>query len=245
MLKKITFPINNYINAFSFIKKNKLSKFYLIPGIINIILVLIFFFLSSLFSDFIIKFSENIVGENFNEYIQTFIKFIMYLSFLATYYLLYKTLVLVILSPFLSYLSEKTESIIRNKEFNYTIKDNIYFIKRGIRVTLQSFLREFFFTVIILLLFFIPPFVPFIPLLIFLVQSYYIGFAFVDYTLERHDYNIGTQVIRKNPVFFLINGGLFTLILFIPFIGIFIAPLVTVIATTTGTLKLLEEEKQL
>jgi len=245
MFKKITFTINHYITAFSFIKKNNFTKYYLIPGIINIILMLLFSILVHFASNSILNFIEKLVGDNYNELIKTFIKFMIYLSFFAIYYLFYKTLILVILSPFLSYISEKTESIITNKKFDFTLKDNLFFIKRGIRVTLQSFLREFFFTAIILLLFFIPPFTPFIPLLIFLVQSYYIGFAFVDYTLERHNYEIGTKVIRKNPSFFLINGGLFTLILFIPIVGIFIAPLVTVVAATSGTLELLEEEEQI
>jgi len=244
MLKKINFTIDNYMKAFKFIGQNKLKKFYLIPGIINIILMILFYFLSRFIGGALVEFTSKLLGGNLNSFIQFILKFIIYLTIFAVYYLIYKTLILIVLSPFLSYISERTESIVTGKVFNFSFKENLYFIKRGIIVTLKSFLREFAMTCIILLLFFIPIVNTAIPILLFVVQSYYIGFSFIDYTLERHDFETGTDLIRKNPIFFLINGGLFTILLFIPIIGIFIAPLVTAVATTTGTLKLIEQSKQ-
>ena len=243
MLKEIKFAFNNYFSAFKFIDQNKLKKFYFIPGIINIILMISFYFFSRFIGSTLVELSSNLLGGNLNSFIQFILEFIIYLTIFAIYYLIYKTLILIILSPFLSYISERTESIITGKEFNFNLKENLYFIKRGIVVTLKSFLREFVMTCIILLLFFIPLVNTIIPVLLFIVQSYYIGFSFIDYTLERHDFERGTIIIRKNYLFFLINGGLFTILLFIPLVGIFIAPLVTVVATTTGTLKLIENEK--
>ncbi|MEI6857790.1 EI24 domain-containing protein [Psychrilyobacter sp.] len=244
MLKEINYTFNNYMKAFKFIGQNKLKKFYLIPGIINIILATLFYFLSKFVGGTLVEFANNLLGGNLNSFIQFILKFIIYLTIFAVYYLIYKTLILIILSPFLSYISERTESIITGNEFNFSFKQNLYFIKRGIVVTLKSFLREFIMTCLILLLFFIPLVNAVIPILLFMVQSYYIGFSFIDYTLERHDFQTGTDIIRKNTIFFLINGGLFTILLFIPLIGIFIAPLVTAVATTTGTLELIEQSKQ-
>jgi len=243
MLKEINFTFNNYMKAFKFIGQNKLKKFYLIPGIINMILMISFYFLSRFIGGALVEFASNLLGGDLNSFIQFILKFIIYLTIFAIYYLIYKTLILIVLSPFLSYISERTESIVTEKEFNFSWKENLYFIKRGIVVTLKSFLREFVITCIILLLFFIPLINTAIPVLLFVVQSYYIGFSFIDYTLERHDFETGTTIIRNNYIFFLINGGLFTILLFIPLIGIFIAPLVTVVATTTGTLELIEENK--
>lgn len=244
MLKEINFTFNNYMKAFRFIGRNNLKKFYLIPGIINIVLITLFYFLSRFIGGALVEFAGKLLGGDLNSFIQFILKFIIYLTIFAVYYLVYKTLILIVLSPFLSYISERTESILTGKEFNFSFKENLYFIKRGIAVTVKSFLREFVMTCIILLLFFIPLVNTAIPVLLFMVQSYYIGFSFIDYTLERHDFQTGTDVIRKNPIFFLINGGLFTILLFIPLIGIFIAPLATVVATTTGTLELIEENKQ-
>lgn len=244
MLKEINFTFNNYMKAFRFIGQNNLKKFYLIPGIINIVLITLFYFLSRFIGGTLVEFAGNLLGGDLNSFIQFILKFIIYLTIFAIYYLLYKTLILIVLSPFLSYISERTESIITGKEFNFSFKENLYFIKRGIVVTVKSFLREFVMTCIILLLFFIPLVNTAIPILLFMVQSYYIGFSFIDYTLERYDFQTGTDIIRKNPIFFLINGGLFTILLFIPLVGIFIAPLATVVATTTGTLKLIEENKK-
>ncbi|MCS5421594.1 MULTISPECIES: EI24 domain-containing protein [Psychrilyobacter] len=244
MLKQINFTFNNYMKAFKFIGQNNLKKYYLIPGIINIILITLFYFLSKFIGGALVEFANNLLGGDLNSFIQFILKFIIYLTIFAVYYLLYKTLILIVLSPFLSYISERTESIITGKEFNFSFKENLYFVKRGIIVTTKSFLRELVMTCIILLLFFIPLVNTIIPILLFMVQSYYIGFSFIDYTLERHDFQTGTDVIRQNPIFFLINGGLFTILLFVPLIGIFVAPLVTVVATTTGTLELIEESKE-
>ena len=192
----------------------------------------------------LVEFSQKLLGGDLNSFVQFILKFVIYLTIFAIYYLVYKTLILMALSPFLSYMSEKTESVLTGKEFNFSIKDNLYFIKRGIIVTGKSFLRELLMTCIILLLFFIPIANTAVPILLFIVQSYYIGFSFIDYTLERHDFQIGTDVIRKNTIFFLINGALFTILLFIPVIGIFVAPMVTVVATTIGTLELIKISKK-
>jgi CysZ protein len=244
MLKNVLFAFNNYFKAFNFIKTNNLKKYYIIPGLINFLLVIGFYFFSRYLTENILNLINNFLGGDANSFMQLILQFIIYLLIFGVYYLIYKTLILIILSPFLSYISERVESTITNQEFNFSFKDNLYFIKRGIMVTLKSFLRELFFTGIILLLFFVPMINISVPILLFIVQSYYIGFSFIDYTLERHDYNTGTDIIRYNPIFFLVNGGLFTLFLFIPVIGIFIAPLVTVVATTTGTLELIAEEKK-
>jgi len=244
MLQKIMFAFDNYFKAFKFIKTNNLKKFYIIPGLINLILVIGFYFFSHYFGDYLLSLTTNFLGGEINTVIKFILQFVIYLAIFGIYYLIYKTLILMILSPFLSYTSEKVESIITGKEFEFTFKDNLYFIKRGIIVTFKSFLRELFFTGIILLLFFVPIINTIVPILLFIVQSYYIGFSFIDYTLERHDYNIGTAIIRNNPIFFLINGGLFTLILFIPIAGIFIAPLATVVATTMGTIELIKVEEK-
>jgi CysZ protein len=243
MLQNITFAFNNYFKAFNFIKTNNLKKYYIIPGLINFILMIGFYFFSRYLSESVLNLFNKFLGGGANSIIQLVLQFIVYLLIFGIYYLIYKTLILIILSPFLSYISERVETTITKKEFNFSLKENFYFIKRGIVVTLKSFLRELFFTGIILILFFIPLINIIVPILLFIVQSYYIGFSFIDYTLERHDYNTGTNIIRKNPLFFLINGGFFTLFLFIPIVGIFIAPLVTVVATTTGTLKLIEDEE--
>lgn len=68
----------------------------------------------------------------------------------------------------------------------------------------------------------------------------------MDYTLER--YNLSPKesldFLKKQRVYAALCGGIFTLLFFIPVVGIFIAPLITCVATTMITLELLKEHSK-
>ena len=66
----------------------------------------------------------------------------------------------------------------------------------------------------------------------------------MDYTLERHGYTPkeGTQFLRRNALFAVANGGIFVGILIIPIVGIFLAPLISAVSITLGTLSRIEED---
>ena len=83
-----------------------------------------------------------------------------------------------------------------------------------------------------------------IPLLMFLLQGYFTGFSFIDYTLERYNFTPeeSLKFLKKQRFYSLWIGSIFTILFLIPFIGIFIAPLVTCVAATKVTLELLKEE---
>ena len=71
MLKEINFTFNNYMKAFKFIGQNKLKKFYLIPGIINIILITLFYFLSKFIGGTLVEFANNLLGGNLNSVVSS------------------------------------------------------------------------------------------------------------------------------------------------------------------------------
>ena len=78
----------------------------------------------------------------------------------------------------------------------------------------------------------------------FLLQGYFTGFSFIDYTLERYNFTPeeSLKFLKKQRFYSLWIGSIFTILFLIPFIGIFIAPLVTCVAATKVTLELLKEE---
>ncbi|WP_319370443.1 EI24 domain-containing protein [uncultured Ilyobacter sp.] len=236
----------SFFEAFSVIKNGKMKKFYLLPGILNLIIINFLYKLSKFISFNLFSKLERYFNLNSYENI-TFmiIKFIIIIIAFLLYFLIYKTLLLIVLSPFLNYISERTERTQVNHEFNFSFKDNMRFIWRGIVISCKSFSKEILGTAVLLLLGMMPFLSLTVPFFIFLLQAYYIGFSFMDYTLERHNYSSKESLIflKKNWAFSTFSGAIFTMVFLIPVIGIFIAPLVSCVAVTVGTLKIIDQDK--
>ena len=235
--------LNEFMNAPSVIKECKLRGGYFISGIIGAILFITFYFLSNKIGErLFIEIKEYLSLDNsFNMFRYIFIFFTRIFLF-AIYYFLFRTILLILLSPFFSYFSEKVERQLEGREYSFSIKENINSIKRGVIITLKNFFKEIFFTFCILILGLIPLLSIFVPFFIFLIQSYFIGYSFVDYTLERKGFNQKDSILFMKKNFFSIcfGGVIFTFLYFIPLIGIFIAPIITIVSFTTLTLKLLK-----
>ena len=148
---------------------------------------------------------------------------------------LFKYIMLVVVSPFMSFLSERIE---KGMNPNYVSKPFHIgrFSKefwRSIRLAMRNIVRELSVTFLLLLLGLIPVFAPFTSILIFMIGAYYAGFGSIDYTLERHfSYRESIRFIHQNRGLTLGIGTGFMLILLIPFIGVFFAPTFACIAAT-------------
>ena len=102
------------------------------------------------------------------------------------YFSLFKYLFLIIGSPVFAYLSEKTESIIENRDFPFSFRQLMKDIARGIRLALRNTLWQSVFTVSILILSFFPVVGWVTPVIMLFVECYYYGFSMLDYSCERH-----------------------------------------------------------
>jgi CysZ protein len=158
--------------------------------------------------------------------------------------LILKYLILIVVAPFMSLLSERIEAkltgSIKNHKFTFAkaIKDMV----RGLRLALRNLTRELILTLIFVLLGLIPIFTWLSPVLIFIVQSYYAGFGNADYTLERH-FNLKQSVsfARQHRGLMIGNGAIFMLLLMTG-IGFFVAPVLSTVAATLESLKRLPLE---
>ena len=234
-------------DSFTIIRQAKLRKFYFLPGIIGIILFAIFI----AFGDFV---SANLTGllEDFfhigeyHSFLYLLIRILIWFCTILFYYLIYKSLLLIILSPVLGYVSERVETHLTGKKYSFTMKDNFRFIIRSIDIGFRSFVKQLIGTFVIMLLGFIFPVNLSIPALIFIMQGYFTGFSFMDYTLERYNLNAkdSLEFLKKQRVCSVVAGSIFTILFFIPVLGIFIAPLVTCVAVTKITVELLNEQNQ-
>lgn len=246
-MKAITLVFNSFSDSFKVIKDAGLRKFYFLPGIISMFLFGGFIYLGEYLSLNLASALENFFKlQEYGSILYIFIKILVWICTVFFYYLVYKSLLLVIISPILGYVSERVETHLTGKKFDFTFKDNLRFLIRGIDIGLKSFFKQMIGTCVVMLLGFIFPINLSIPLLIFIIQGYFTGFSFMDYTLER--YNLSPKeslnFLKKQRVYAALCGGIFTLLFFIPVVGIFIAPLITCVATTMITLELLKEHSK-
>ena len=246
-MKAITLVFNSFSDSFKVIKDAGLRKFYFLPGIISMFLFGGFIYLGEYLSLNLASALESFFKlQEYGSILYIFIKILVWICTVFFYYLVYKSLLLVIISPILGYVSERVETHLTGKKFDFTFKDNLRFLIRGIDIGLKSFFKQMFGTCVVMLLGFIFPINLSIPLLIFIIQGYFTGFSFMDYTLER--YNLSPKesldFLKKQRVYAALCGGIFTLLFFIPVVGIFIAPLITCVATTMITLELLKEHSK-
>ena len=241
--------------AFGFIMKNGMGWIFLIP---------ILFTMALFYGGFsLINFSSDIADEFIhkqmtftgwlsflNWFIETFLLIFIQLALWLIYSFVGGYIVLILMSPFLAYVSEKTEKIQTGKNYPFEL---IHFIKdvfRGILIAIRNALCEFG----IIILIFILSFIPIIgqiagsilgSIFLFIVSAYFYGFSFMDYALERKGLQLheSVQFVRKRKGIAIGNGFLSALALMIPFAGTFIACFIAVLSTVSATLMILEEEE--
>lgn len=240
MLQGFVRGILSYGKALQLIRKFRLWFYVLVPGLISL-------FLGIAIALSVWKYADNIgdwmtswyswKGEGIVETIGSVISgiAIVFLTFL-----LFKYIIIIAVSPFMSLLSEKVEKRLKNQtssasfQFDQFLKD----IGRGISLALRNIFWELLFTILLLLASFLFPIIaPFTAVLIFIIQAYYAGFGNMDFTMERHfTSKESIQFVRKNRGLAIGNGAVFLWML-LTGIGFLFAPTLATIAATVEVVK--------
>ena len=243
MLKEIVLAIQSYIDAHRFIRKNRLWKWILIPGILYTLLFLfsMYFFGKSAnnFIDWIqtrlhLEIWLQKIDSGFLSFLFAFAGLVLWLILMLFYFSLFKYVWLILCSPIFAYLSEKTEAILENRDIPFHFKQLLSDIFRGIGIALRNSAWESFYFVSIILLSLVPVIGWATPVLGIFVECYYYGFSMLDYSFERR--NIGTQqsilFIGSHKGLAIGNGMIFYLMHLIPILGWVLAPAYAIIAAT-------------
>jgi CysZ protein len=132
-----------------------------------------------------------------------------------------KYLVVILLSPLLSHLSQKVEFLITGNTYAFSFRQLIHDVKRGFRIAIRNIMWEYFFFLIVYLVAWLgweeakdsPLFY-----LIFVIGFYYYGFSFLDYVNERLQLNIeqSIQFARKNRGLALAIGAIYSIMIWVP-----------------------------
>src|ERR1700741_5168955 len=150
-----------------------------------------------------------------------------------------KYMILIMLSPVFSLLSENTEEKITGKKFPFSFPQLLKDIGRGVLINLRNMCIEFTFIALGFLVCLPLPFLfvvvtPFL----FLLGWYYIGFSMFDYSSERHKMGISASVrfVRENKGLACGIGFCYAFIMAIPFFGpiaMMFCPVLAVVGATT------------
>ena len=164
------------------------------------------------------------------------------------YYILFISfggyVVMMVMSPVYSWLSEPTEAIVSGREYPFNLKQLVWEIGRGIAISLRCMVLQLLVTIVLFFGSFIPLVGLVMPILTFGVGAYFYGFAFMDYAVERKRFRVKESVryMRRNAGTVTAVGAVFALSLMIPWASIVVCSFVSLLSVVAGTVVV---EKQL
>ena len=243
MLKEIIIAIQSYGEAHNFIRKHRLWKWIIIPGVLY---TLLFIFGMYLFwqssNDAVTWISQHIGLEtwlqnqrnNWLSFLFLMAGLVLRIVIVLFYFSLFKYIFLIIGSPVFAYLSEKTESILEGKDFPFNIKQLLRDILRGVRMAVRNTLWQTLYVVSLLFLSLIPLVGWITPVIAVFVECYYYGSSMLDYSLERDKLTYAQSInyIGRHRGLAVGNGLIFYLMHGFIIIGWVLAPAYAVVAAT-------------
>jgi CysZ protein len=243
-----------YPRALKFISEHHLAKFFIVPFILNLVL----FFGGMSLIGLAVDWLKTIVFEQMDSWLgelawiamlKKVVYVFLWIVFKLIYFLLFAFfggfIVLMVMSPVLAYLSEKTESIVSGTNFPFHIDQLVRDTFRGIVLALRNMCIELFYIVALFIVGFLPVVNLVIPFVLFGISAYFYGFSFMDYTNERRKRSVQESVhfMRRHKGAAIGNGLVFCLVLIIPYVGVFLAGFIAIVSVVAGTLTMLEIDK--
>jgi CysZ protein len=243
LLKEIVIAIESFFKAHRFIRKHRLWKWIIIPGIFYMILFLFGMYVFWQSSNAVVSYISGTLGidkwvhrqgSDLLSFLFLMGEMMVRLILIFFYFSLFKYLFLIIGSPVFAYLSERIEAIIEGKDFPFSFVQLVKDVFRGVRLALRNTLWQAVFTISILILSLFPVVGWVTPVIMLFVECYYYGFSMLDYSCERHKLSPSESIeyITRHKGLAIGNGMMFFLMHLIPFAGWMLAPAYAVVAAT-------------
>ncbi|TAF32781.1 MAG: hypothetical protein EAZ57_07575 [Cytophagales bacterium] len=225
-----------YAKAISFTTKHRLWGSFVVPVLLNLLL-----FVSLLaFVGFAAYKWSPIFGDYIAQRLDISVFWIRLVSALAgmvIMLMLYKNIMLIMLAPTFGTLAEKVLKARQPEYFEaeFSIRTTWHNLKRGFSMTLRYTPLELLLSFLLFMIGLFWPFIsPITTLMVLLVQSYFLGLGFFDYTLEVK--GVSGVAVRQwawqQKYAQLGIGSGFILLCLLPFIGFILAPCLAVVASS-------------
>lgn len=239
--------LRTYAQAINYIFTKKLAWFFLFPILLNILLFIEGWEYIGELSLWAREYLQNWLdlsnatfwgAETLNTILSGFIWVLFKILFFLFFAYLGGYIIIILLSPVFSYLSERTEKIKNGHDYPFSFKQLIHDVVRGVRIAVRNLFIELLLTLLMFLLSFIPVIGWFSAIFLFFISAYFYGFSFLDYALERKKLSIKQSVhfMRNNKFLVIANGLVFSLCLIIPFCGVSLSSFAAIVAVVAGTL---------
>lgn len=249
MIGAILSSLTEYSEAYRAMSTHKLWKYAILPGLLSVLVAGAVIASALTTVDDIAGWTMSIYPFEWGkETITGILEWFSGALMIIVGLFLFRYVVMIVASPFMGTLSEKVESIMTGKKPEpvgaaQMMKD----VVRGIRIALRNIIREVLLTVLLTIAGFIIPVIGNIitTVLIFVVQAYYAGFGNMDYTLERKRFSIKDSVafVNANRGIAVGNGTGWLVLMLIPVVGWFLAPVLGTVTATKSSLQKMDAQK--
>lgn len=249
--------IGVYGQAIEILFSRKFYWFLIFPLIVLVLLFLTGQWLVGLAGDSLsglveMKITGWLEGISWLQWLSSTAGFLIRILLRITYFLLFMAfggyIILIVMSPVYSWLSERTEAHLSGKEYPFSLKQLFWEIFRGILIVIRNMFFQLLITILLLLCSFIPLLGLLAPIALFLVSAYFYGFSFVDYAVERKRFNVKESIryVNKNAGMVTGVGSVFALSLMIPWLSVIACSFVSILSVIAGTIAIhrVTEEKQ-
>ena len=212
-IRNFFFGLKAYYKAIRFIKEHKLYWYILIPAVFMLGIYKI--------GEYFQQRKALPAVDNMNDIIWFLIHMMIEISIALLLMNFAKYLVVILLSPLLAHLSEKTERILTGNKYPFDLKQFMNDVRRGIRIAIRNLIWQYFFFLIIFLVSALgwkdPKSAP-VFYLIFVIAFYYYGFSFLDYVNERRKLNIDESIlfVRQHRGLAIAIGFIYSLLILVP-----------------------------
>lgn len=268
--KDFQLGIRTYFKSWGFIVRNGMMHYYLYPLLFIILFSVFATFGIGMLDDLITPLIQDLIGVEelpgaswwdktrafFSKMSTYLVSFVIWVSLLYVYFKINKYVILIVMSPVMALIAEKTDEKLTGQEFPFSATQFVRDIWRGILIAVRNLFLEIILTLAILALnaiitVILPPLTvittPLVTIALFVIGAYFYGFSTMDYTNERYRLNVSESVgvIRKSKGLAIANGAIFSLWLIIPFIGTYLGAIFAPVTCTVGaTLALLEKKEK-
>tara|TARA_B100000401_G_C52757910_1_gene696676 strand:+ start:324 stop:1151 length:828 start_codon:yes stop_codon:yes gene_type:complete len=216
MWRDFKIGLNAYLKAIPFVLKNGFWMYFIIP----IIIFIFIYYLGFYFKDMQQLYKAPDDAGFFKSIYYFFISGIfLLLSFTFLNFIRY--IIIILISPLLSIVSERTERILTGNKYTYSLSQLIKDVKRALNLIIRNIVWEMSLVVLVLItLKIINIYYPMNDLLnstfrivaVECIAFYYYGFGFIDYIMERLKMNHKQSIyfVRKHRGLAIALGLVFT-----------------------------------
>lgn len=233
--------ISAYSEAHRVLFKYRLTKYLVIPGIITVAYTVLFFLVVGYFASRISTEADAYPAwlSWMGDFTHWLLRTVYWVGMVLLYFWSLKYVVQVMLAPILSNLSVAVEKKVLGQEPpEITWRESLQDIGRSLRLAIRNSIHELFTCFLLNLI----PGVGQVGAM--LVSSYFYGFGYMDYVMERKRMTIQQSVAfcRRHRGLALGLGVVMYLLMFIPFVGWALAPTYATVAATLETLRILNAQ---